>query len=147
MLHSCQSHQKYQEQVLCSMTDFYQSDPNLVLYYQDQITVSTILTWIRPAICWPPAIHQPVRRPGCRHNCSDLSFSWPRVRSSVFQLGWPCCQLRQFFGSSLVIRQKTKSIKSIHISKYSSVFSKSHSPTAILHFTVVNVLSPVLHPI
>lgn len=98
------------------MTDFYQSDPDLVLFYQDQITVSTILTWIRPAICRPPAIHQPVRQPGCRHNCSDLSFSWPRVRSSVFQLGWPCCQLRHFFGPSLVIRQKTKSINSIHIS-------------------------------
>ena len=37
MLRSWQSHQQYQEQLLCSMTDFYQSDPDLVLYYQDQI--------------------------------------------------------------------------------------------------------------
>lgn len=37
MLHSWQTHQQYQEQLLCSMTDFYQSDPDLVLYYQDQL--------------------------------------------------------------------------------------------------------------
>lgn len=37
MLQSWQTHQQYQEQLLCSMTDFYQSDPDLILYYQDQL--------------------------------------------------------------------------------------------------------------
>jgi hypothetical protein len=37
MLQSWQTHQQYQKQLLCSMTDFYQSDPDLVLYYQDQL--------------------------------------------------------------------------------------------------------------
>lgn len=37
MLRSWQSHQQYQEQLFCSMTDFDQSDADLVLYYQDPI--------------------------------------------------------------------------------------------------------------
>lgn len=37
MLRSWQSHQQYQEQLLYNMTGFYQSDPDLILYYQDQI--------------------------------------------------------------------------------------------------------------
>lgn len=37
MLQSWQSHQQYQEQLLSSMTGFYQSDPDLVLYYQNQL--------------------------------------------------------------------------------------------------------------
>lgn len=37
MLQDWQKHRQYQEQLRCSMTEFYQSDPKLVFYYEDQL--------------------------------------------------------------------------------------------------------------